>query len=155
MNDKRYSVMVLPRRSDGSILLQSWTTDEGATTDGFGSFYQANEDPKQTAEKVLSEFAIKARLNEAAKLQYFMDKPTGLVDLKITVYFADIDAEPWLQEQMHWFAADEVPYGQIHPATGKWLPLLLGGKVPLRAAVKVHQPGHHAKGKVTEFTVQK
>ncbi|HSW98897.1 MAG TPA: hypothetical protein VLF71_03600 [Candidatus Saccharimonadales bacterium] len=27
MNDKRYSVMILPRRQDGSILLQSWAKE--------------------------------------------------------------------------------------------------------------------------------
>ena len=154
MNDKRYSVMVLPRREDGGILLQSWTTEDGTTTDGFGSFYQADEDPKQTAEKVMAEFGIKAQLAEVARLQYFMDKPTGLVDLKIAIYFANIKEEPSLQEQMHWFAPDDIPYAQIHPATGKWLPLLLAGQIPLRATIKVHQPGHHTKGKVTEFTVE-
>ncbi|HSX30326.1 MAG TPA: NUDIX hydrolase [Candidatus Saccharimonadales bacterium] len=155
MNDKRYSVMILPRRQDDSLLLQSWTNEDGTVTDGFGSFYQANEDPKQTAAKELGKFEIKAQLSEVARLQYFMDKPTGLVDLKITIYFADIEEEPLLQEQMHWFAPDDVPYAQIHPATGKWLPLLLAGQIPLKATIKVHQPGHHTKGKVTEFTVEK
>ena len=155
VNDKRYSVMVLPRRQEGSILLQSWTKEDGVVTDGFGSFYQAGEDSMQAASKVMAEFGIKAQLVEAARLQYFMDKPTGLVDLKIVVYFADIEDDPSLQEQMHWFASDDVPYNQMHPATGKWLPLLLAGQVPLKATIKVHQPGHHTKGKVTDFAVEK
>jgi hypothetical protein len=90
----------------------------GIVTDGFGSFYQADEDPKQTAAKELSKFGVKALLTEVARLQYFMDKPTGLVDLKITIYFADIEEEPSLQEQMHWFSPGDIPYVQIHPATG-------------------------------------
>ena len=154
MNDKRYSVMVLPHRQDGSILLQTWETENGTVTDGFGSFYQEGEDPEQTAAKVLEESSIQAQLHKVARLQYFMDKPTGLVDLKITIYFADIEKEPALQEQMHWFAPDDIPYKQIHPATGKWLPLLLGGHIPLKATIKVYQPGHHTKGKVTAFTIE-
>jgi hypothetical protein len=107
MNDKRYSIMVLPRRQDGSILLQSWANEDGIVTDGFGSFYQPDEDPKQAAAKVLSKFGVKARLVESARLQYFMDKPEGMVDLKITVYFAQIEEEPVLQEHMHWFASSD------------------------------------------------
>src|SRR5438552_2068242 len=112
MGEQRYSVMILPRRQEGSVLLQTWKTDQGTVTDGFGSFYQAGEDPKQTAAKVLDEFGIHAQLAEAARLQYFMDKPTGLVDPKITIYFADIKEEPPLQEQMHWFAPSNIPYAQ-------------------------------------------
>lgn len=146
--------MMLPRRPNGDILLQSWTKDGTTTTDGFGSFYQPGDDPKQIAQKELSEkCSTRANLVEAANLQYFMDKPTGLVDLKITIYFADIAEEPILQEQMHWFAPDAIPYSQMHEATGKWLPIILKHPALLRATVKISQPGHHTAGKVTEFTV--
>lgn len=155
MSDDRYSVMVIPHRKDGSILLQTWTNEQDTVTDGFGSFYQAGEAPRQTAKKVLTEdFNIQGNFTEVARLQYFIDKPTGLVDLKITIYFADVTEEPSLQEQMHWFTPGDVPYAQMHPATGKWLPLLLNGQVPLLATIKVHQPGDHTKGVVTEFTVK-
>jgi hypothetical protein len=103
MPNVRYSVMILPRRSDGSILLQSWTKKGITTTDGFGSFYQPNENPKQIAKKELANnFGITAILTRAAQLQYLMDKPSGLVDLKITIYFADVKENPNLQKQMHW-----------------------------------------------------
>ncbi len=54
---------------------------------------------------------------------------------------------------MHWFTPGDVPYGQMHPATGKWLPLLLAGRMLVEATVKVYQPGDHTKGEVTEFTI--
>lgn len=154
ISEHRYSIMILPRREDGRILLQTWDTEHGVITDGFGSFYQPDEDPAQIAQNELAKFDITTQLTEAARLQYFMNKPTGLVDLKITIFFADILEEPELQEQMHWFTPSEVPYDQMHPATGKWLPLLLNGQVPLKATIKVDQPGHHTQGTITEFTVE-
>ncbi|HSX05374.1 MAG TPA: NUDIX hydrolase [Candidatus Saccharimonadales bacterium] len=154
MPDKRYSVMILPRRNDGSILLQTWTKEGKTITDGFGSFFQPGDDPEQIAQHELTEqFGIKADLTQAAQLQYFMDKPTGLVDLKITVYFADVTGNPILQEQMHWFAPSDIPYSQMHEATGKWLPIILKMPELLTATIKVAQPGHHTAGKVIEFTV--
>jgi hypothetical protein len=154
MSDMRYSIMILPRHKDGSILLQTWTNDKGTTTDGFGSFYQPDEDPQETARKELTKnFGIEAEFTLAARLQYFMDKPTGLVNLKITIYFADFKEEPSLQEQMQWFAPNKVPYKRMHPATGKWLPLVLSGHTPLLATIKVHQPGDHTAGQVTSFVV--
>ncbi len=154
MPDKRYSVMVLPRRSDGNILLQTWTKEGKTTTDGFGSFFQPGDDPEQIAQKELTEqFGIKATLTQAAQLQYFMDKPTGLVDLKLTVYFADVTEDPRLQEQMHWFAPSDIPYSQMHEATGKWLPIIIEKPGLLTATIKVSQPGDHTVGKVTEFTI--
>jgi hypothetical protein len=154
MSDERYSIMILPRRKNGNILLQTWTNDKGTITDGFGSFYQVDEDSQVIAQNVLTEnLGIEAEFTKAARLQYFIDKPTGLVDLKITVYFADIEQEPSLQEQMYWFAAIDVPYVQMHPATGKWLPLILSGHTPLLATIKVHQPGDHTAGQVTSFVV--
>lgn len=150
----RHSVMVLPRRTDGSILLQSWTNEQGTVTDGFGSFYQAGEDPKQTAQKVLAtNFDTKALLTEAARLQYFITKPTGLVDLKVTVYFAAVAEDLKLQETMQWFVPSDVPYARMHDATGKWLPVILEHSRLLVATIRVEQPGDHTKGKVTEFTV--
>lgn len=154
MPDVRYSVMILPRRSDGSILLQSWTKEGVTTTDGFGSFYQPNENPEQIAKKELADnFGIEAILTRAAQLQYFMDKPTGLVDLKITIYFADVEKTPNLQQQMHWFAPNDIPYSQMHEATGKWFPIILEKPELLTATIKVSQPGDHNTGKVTEFTI--
>ena len=154
MPDVRYSVMILPRRSDGSILLQSWTKESVITTDGFGSFYQPDDDPEQTAQRELTKnFGIEAALTKAAQLQYYMDKPTGLVDLKITIYFADVKEYPKLQKQMHWFAPSDIPYPQMHDATSNWLPIILEKPELLTATIKVSQPGDHTAGKVTEFTV--
>jgi hypothetical protein len=154
MPDVRYSVMVLPRRKDGNILLQTWANKSGTTTDGFGSFYQFDEEPMQIAQKELAEhFNVKAKLTEAARLQYFMNKPTGLVDLKITIYFADITETPVMQEQMRWFAPSDIPYKQMHEATGKWLPIILESPELLTATIRVDQPGDHTVGKVTEFII--
>jgi hypothetical protein len=154
MTDKRFSIMVLPRREDGSILLQTWTDEHGIITDGFGSFYHEHKNLLETVQKVLVEkINIKAQLVKAAKLQYFIDKPSGLVDLEVTVYFADVVEEIKNSKEMHWYTADDIPYEQMHPATEKWLPLLLNGNTTLRATIKVDQPGHHATGRVIEFLV--
>jgi len=154
MSDIRYSVMILPRRSDGKILLQTWTEEGITTTDGFGSFYLIHEDPKQVARnEITRRFNIKVVLTEAASLQYFIDKPTGLVDLKVIVYFADITDDKILEERMHWFASSDIPYSQMHEATRKWLPIILENHTQLKATIMVAQPGDHTSGKVTEFTV--
>lgn len=153
MSEKRYSVMVLPRRDDGGILLQSWTNERGTITDGFGSFYQEGESPGQTAQRVLAEdLNVHVPVDEVARLQYFMDKPTGMVDLQVTVYFAVVTADTPLPEAAGWFMPSDVPYAQMHPATAKWLPMLLDGQVPLKATIKVNQQGDHTTGKLTEFT---
>ena len=143
--------MILPRRENGEVLLQSWTNAEATIIDGFGSFYRADEGSEETAQRVLGEWDIKARLTKAAQLQYYINKPTGLVDLRITIYFADVTADPPMRKTMQWFKPTGIPYAQMHPATGKWLPLLLNGQVPLEATVKVNQQGDHTKGIVTEF----
>ena len=54
---------------------------------------------------------------------------------------------------MQWFAPSEIPYLQIHEATGKWLPIILNKPDLLTATIKVAQPGNHTAGKVTEFTI--
>ena len=154
MSDIRYSVMALPRRKDNRILLQSWTKENVTITDGFGSFYHPDENPEQIAKRELAgNFGIEATLTKAAELQYFMDKPTGLIDLKVTVYFADVMEDPKLQQQMCWFSPSDIPYSQMHDATGKWLPIILEKPELLTATIKVSQPGNHTAGKVTEFTV--
>lgn len=153
MSDTRQSIMILPRRPDGSLLLQTWTNEQGTITDAFGSFYAIDENPEQIAQRELKSFDIQAQLSEVAHLQYFINKPTGLVDLRLTVYFADITDEPPLRPTMHWFAPADIPYKEMHPATGKWLPLLLDGHVPLQATVHVEQKGDHTTGVVTDFTL--
>jgi hypothetical protein len=83
-----------------------------------------------------------------------MDKPNGLVYLKITVYFADVKVDPKLQEQMHWFASSDIPYSQMHEVTGQWLtPILEKKPGVLTAIIRVSQPGDHTVDKVTEFVI--
>jgi hypothetical protein len=157
MGELRYSVMVLPRHADGSLLLQSWTNKTGGViTDGFGSFYSANENSKDTAERVFTETfgTIDHALFMAAQLQYHINKPSGLVDLRVSVYFAHTKSELPLAEHISWFLPSQIPYDQIHPATGKWLPLLLTERTAtLRATIEVEQPGDHTTGTVTQFKV--
>lgn len=155
MPDKRYSVMVLPKLKD-KLLLQSFEKDGDTTWDGFGSFYDGDDDPKETAQKVFEDsFADKIgdnRLVERAKLKYFIHKSTGLVELDITVYFAfPVDAS-LKRENSEWFDTANIPYSQMHPATGRWLPLLLKDTALLKAVISIEQPGDHTKGIVTEFT---
>lgn len=157
MPDKRYSVMVLPRDND-SVLLQSFTDDAGAITwDGFGSFYTANDQPLETALKVsLDNFGATinpASLHERAKLRYLINKSSGLVDLHITIYFADVSPNHQTAQQTHWFDQGGIPYAHMHPATGKWLPIILEGSKQLTATIKVEQPGDHTTGEVTDFIV--
>jgi hypothetical protein len=158
MPDVRYSVMVLPKRAS-SILLQSFTNDEGGIIwDGFGCFYKLGDNPLKVALQVFSnnfKSGLDSRsLHQTADLNYFINKPDGLVDLRISVYFADTDDELAVTGQMDWFDQDDVPYNHMHPATAKWLPIILVKPAELlTATVKAEQPGHHTTGKVTSFVV--
>jgi hypothetical protein len=150
--------MVLPMHND-TILLQSFTDDMGGVIwDGFGSFYAPTDTPLATAIEVFSDiFKLTPSadsLHEAASLNYFIRKSTGLVDLHITVYFADADDKLVITGQMTWFNQNEIPYKQMHPATGKWLPIVLKSSEPVDATIKVEQLGDHTTGKVTAFVVK-
>ncbi len=153
MSEKRYSVMILPRSKDGGILLQSLVDKSTTTMDGFGSFYQPKEEPLKTANLVMNDyFDTGAQLTEAARLRYLINKPSGMVHLKVTVYFANIAETLKLQRNMYWFQPNDIPYKEMHPATGKWLPLIINQSGLLTATVKINQPEDHTSGKVTEFT---
>lgn len=156
MPDQRYSVMVLPVRH-GKLLLQSFVKDGQQAWDGFGRFYQAGETPKETAVRVFADNFMQAidpaRLVQRAQLQYFIDKSEGLVDLKITIYFAEVTSGSIEAENTEWFELSNIPYKQMHQATGKWLPILLGKPELLKATIRVNQPGDHTSGEVSEFTI--
>lgn len=154
----RYSVMILPKKPE-AVLLQSFTDDSGAVTwDGFGSFYETDQQPMVVAEEVFKaafEATPKADAwHEVAHINYFINKPTGLVDLRTIIYFADWGASLVSPPAFRWFGLADIPYQRMHPATGKWLPLVLQGGGLLTARVSVEQPGHHAAGRVTEFSVE-
>ncbi|MEI6481621.1 MAG: hypothetical protein WCO19_04975 [Candidatus Saccharibacteria bacterium] len=158
MTEKRKSVMVIPRCRD-KILLQSFKNSNGDLVwDGFGNFYQDNEDPESTAEAVFSEH-FKTELppdllKVRAQLNYLINKPDGLVDLDVTAYFADVDEDLSLPEHTNWFPIDAIPYSKMHVATGKWLPIILKKSSLLKAEIRVEQPGDHTKGIVTEFNLK-
>lgn len=157
MAEKRYSVMVLPF-SKGKILLQSFENKGETVWDGFGSFYSNSDSPEATAQKV---FADKFKQNirpedliVRANLQYLISKPSGLVDLEITIYFANVADTSLGGDNLKWFDDSNIPYEQMHIATGKWLPVILKRPELLKAIVRVDQPGDHTKGAVTEFATQ-
>ncbi|MCW1908196.1 MAG: hypothetical protein KIH63_002535 [Candidatus Saccharibacteria bacterium] len=159
MPEKLKSVMLLPK-NENRLLLQSFTNPDGVVTwDGFGSFYSSEEDPASTAERVFKEYfkstALHVRLKERARLNYLIDKPSGLVDLDVTVYFVDIDSSLPIPDHTKLFASENIPYAQMHQATGKWLPLLLEGSESINAQIKLKQSSDHTIGMVTEFTVNK
>ena len=157
MPEKRYSVMVLPN-ANGKLLLQSFESDGQTIWDGFGGFYVSGDDPKKTAQKVFFD-SFKQSINpetlvRRAKLKYFISKPSGLVDLDISIYFANLADTSLSTKKTKWFNTSNIPYDQMHVATGKWLPLLLKKPELFKATIRVDQPGDHTKGIVTEFTVQ-
>ncbi len=157
MSDIRYSVMVLPR-ADNKILLRSFNDDEGGVHwDGFGSFYKVSNAPDATAVDVYSENFNTAlspgSLNNVADLTYFIDKPTGLVELHVTVYFADSDDDLTINAEMMWFDQTQIPYLQMDESTGKWLPIVIKNTKLLTAMIKVEQSGDHTSGRVTDFIV--
>jgi len=157
MSNIRYSIMILPRHAN-SILLRKFTDNVGQPTyDGFGSFYKESELPDEVAHRVLEE-NLQTKLSsqvvrKAAELKYYINKPTGLVDLNITVYFADISDYQDNAEVMQWFELTEIPYTQMHQATQKWLPVVLTLPELLKATVHIEQPDGHATGTVSEFTI--
>ncbi len=149
--------MVLPN-ADGKVLLQSFESNGQTIWDGFGCFYSSGEDPKKTAQKVIFD-SFKLSLDtealvERAILKYFITKPTGLVDLEITVYFANLADASLSSNNIKWFDNLNIPYGQMHVATGKWLPIILKKPELLKAVVQVDQPDDHTQGTVTEFTTK-
>ena len=157
MSDKRSSVMVLPVVG-GKVLLQ-WFKNNGQTIwDGFGSFYLNGNDSKVTAQKVFAdtfkESISPENLVERAKLKYYISKPSGLVDLDITIYFANLTTTSLSGKNTKWFNETNVPYNQMHVATGKWLPILMKKPELLKAILRVDQDGDHTKGVVIEFTTQ-
>lgn len=157
MSDKRSSVMVLPVVGD-KVLLQ-WFESKGQTMwDGFGSFYPNDNDSKVTAQKVFADSFKQSispeNLVERAKLKYYISKPSGLVDLDITIYFANLTTTSLSGKNTKWFDETNIPYSQMHVATGKWLPVLMKKPDLLKATLRVDQPGDHTNGTVTEFTVQ-
>lgn len=157
MTEQRYSVMVLPY-IENKLLLQSFSDDGQTIWDGFGSFYQKGEDSKVTAQKVFVEnfnSDIKLHnLTERAQLTYFITKPTGTVELKVTVYLAEVKSINIDNKKMKWFESTAIPLSHMHPATVKWLPGLLQDASYLNGIIRVDQPGNHTKGTVTEFTIQ-
>ena len=158
MSEKRKSVMVLPITGN-QILLQSFTNpDDSIIWDGFGRFYTNKEDPISTAEAVSLDYfksiSLPIKLDERARLNYFIEKPGGMVNLDVTVYTAETDIGLQMPDHAKWFTIGEIPYVQMHQATGKWLPLLLSRSEHIDAKIKVEQLTDHTAGVVTEFTVQ-
>jgi len=156
MSEKRKSVMVLPINGD-KILLQSFKNLDGNLVwDGFGSFYQIEENPEVTANNVfIKNFRTKLsseHLIKRARLNYQINKPNGLIDLDVTVYFAVVEHDLHLPDRAKWFMTSKIPYTNMHEATGMWLPLLLTRTDNVEAQIKVEQPADHTEGKVTEFT---
>jgi hypothetical protein len=156
MADKRYSVMIL-HWAAGKVLLQSLESDGKTAWDGFGSFYSANDSAKETALQVfVDNFKDNMKLEglvEKAKLKYIIDKPSGLVDLDTTIYFANVGDKSLDSKNAKWFEVSQIPYAQMHAATSKWLPILIEKKALVTATIRVDQPGGHTQGSVAEFTV--
>lgn len=159
--------MVLPCHVD-TILLQSFTNDDNVTIwDGFGTFHTHSDNPEDVALKVLhdilgTEFA--GKLDKAAELHYEirkLKKTVGeTVQLTVSVFFAAMPSLPPMTVSQAWFKTDQIPYASMHPATAKWLPLILQKQNLLQehglltASIVVEQPGDHTSGKVIEFTAK-
>lgn len=149
--------MVLPYAGE-KVLLQSFEKDGTIVWDGFGSFYVNGDDPKKIAQKVFLD-SFKQNLDlealvERAKLKYFIRKPAELVDLDITIYFANLADTSLSIKNTEWFNSLSIPYDKMHVATGKWLPVLLQKPELLKASVRIDQPGDHTKGAVTGFEIE-
>ncbi len=158
MSKQKFSIMLLPMNK-GKLLLQSFIYEKDEKTwDGFGSFYNDKKEIGMVAKTVYEQYFMNEisleSFKERAKLNYLIDKPSGVVDLRVTVFLIELPMNSDVPQNCTWFEQEDIPYNKMHPATAMWLPEILGGNGDtVHADICVSQPKTHNKGIVTKFSL--